>query len=73
MSITVRAAWAERYIGGKAKKLTLNASTAREAALAAGIPPDEIALIERDGALIALDELLKDGDVIEVYPPIIGG
>ena len=39
----------------------------------AGIPPSEVAIVLVDGRHAKLDQLLHDGETVEVFPPIAGG
>ena len=39
----------------------------------AGIPPSEVAIVLLDGRHAKLDQLLHDGETVEVFPPIAGG
>ncbi len=74
MKVTVKASWAERWMGGvKVKVVEGDALSALQAAVLAGIPEDEVGIAERQGVLVDVDATLKDGDAVEVYPVIIGG
>ena len=38
-----------------------------------GIPQGQVSIVSRQGVLASKDEALRDGDVVEFYPPIGGG
>jgi sulfur-carrier protein len=48
-------------------------STVREAIIAAGVPEHEAAIIMRNGRRGTLEEILADGDDIQLFPAIGGG
>ena len=39
----------------------------------AGIPPSEVAIVLVDGRHAKLDQPLRDGETVAVFPPIAGG
>jgi len=47
--------------------------TATEVVLSAGVPEDEIGFIAVNGQKVDSDYILKENDIIRVYPLIVGG
>ena len=72
MNVTVKASSAlEKYI--KKSQISANHLSAVEAAILAGIPKEEIGLIIRNSKKIDFDDVLEDGDMLTIFPTIIGG
>ncbi|HHW01123.1 MAG TPA: hypothetical protein GXX36_16430 [Clostridiaceae bacterium] len=47
--------------------------TAAEVVLSAGVPEEEIGFITVNGQKVDSDYVLKENDIIRVYPIIVGG
>lgn len=74
MKVTVKAGWASRWTGGPEVAVESECPvTAREAAIKAGIPPDEIGMVAVNGKKTDDNTVLAEGAVLQVYPVIIGG
>lgn len=48
-------------------------TSVRQAALLSGLPEDEIGLFSCNGERLLGDEKLEDGDVVTLFPVIMGG
>lgn len=67
--------WFKRYTGGS-RRVELDVShgtTAVQAAVAAGIPENEIGFLIMENRKVENDCILSDRSTIKVYPHIIGG
>jgi len=68
--------WARKYITNWQKEMEITypdgMSTADLLALLA-IPVDEAGIIAVNGQAVRLEKILRDGDVITLFPAIIGG
>jgi molybdopterin converting factor small subunit len=76
MKITVEvSSWFKKYTDGRpsVEIEAKNGITAAAAAVAAGVPAEEVGFVSRSGVRIDTDSVLKDGDVIKIFPFIIGG
>jgi len=75
LNITVRTGlWARRYIENEIIKLQLNDSTVAAEVLAdLAIPQDEIGVVLINGKAVPRNTALKNGDILQVLPIIIGG
>lgn len=65
-----------RHAGGRHEVVVSvpdRAVTVRCAASAAGLPADDIGFAMRDGERLQPDVTLQDGDVVTLYPEILGG
>jgi len=74
IEVTIRAPWAARHTG--APELILNiegGSTVADATIRAGIPRDDIGILTIKNEIIPPSTILSDGDILEVFPQIIGG
>jgi len=66
--------WAGRYIGDKTDVLHLDeGSSAADAIAALGIPPEEAGMVAVGGKAVSKGYVLSEGDVLKIYPVIIGG
>jgi len=41
--------------------------------VAFGLDPAEVSIVSRQGTLSSLEDVVADGDLVELYPPIGGG
>ena len=75
MNITIRTGvWARRYIENEIIELQLSDGTAASEVLAGlTIPQDEIGVVLINGKAVSRDTVLKNGDILQVLPLIIGG
>lgn len=81
MKIYVEVAeWFKRFTGGNGRmEIGYNQGiSALEAVVSCGIPKDEIGFISiiksnNENMIISEEYLLNEGDVLKVYPQIIGG
>lgn len=66
--------WAERYTGVRDTKLTLNdGSTVSDALKLLQLPAEEVGMTSVNMTIVGKDSVLRDGDLLKVLPPIIGG
>jgi len=69
--------WANRYIANwqKEMKVTLAGDGMNAADLLEllHIPEDEAGIISVNGTAVRLENVLRDGDIIALFPAIIGG
>ena len=75
MKITVETGnWAARYVDESVLTLDMpEDTTVADVIDAIGIPAEETGIIVVDGKAVARDCVLSDGDVLKIYPVIIGG
>ncbi|MCX7745902.1 MAG: hypothetical protein N2645_03280 [Clostridia bacterium] len=82
MKVTIEVtSWFKRFTGGRTQMELeiLEGTSALDAAADTGIPKDEIGFITvctgtGDECLLVKDEYtVKDGDILRVYPMLIGG
>lgn len=67
--------WAKRYLNetGSTALMLPEGTTAKQAVMQAGLPENEIGMLESDLMEIPPDQPVTDGQMIHVYPTIIGG
>jgi hypothetical protein len=67
--------WFKRYTDGHTRlEITIKpGTTALQAITLSGIPVSEVGLITVADVKVTHDHLLNDGEVLRVYPVIIGG
>jgi len=73
--------WAEEYMAGTDNVPTVgsytmelpNNATIKDAIVAAGIPYTAVGFATIAGTAVRKDSSLKDGDIVALYPPIVGG
>ncbi len=77
MTITLLPSGYFRKFCGGLQEVTVTLSsataTAVDAAAAAGLPEKDVGFILRGGVRLGPDTLLRDRDIISVYPEILGG
>jgi len=75
MRVTVTASsWAKRWLPNGTAALNLpNNATALDVLAPLGIPPEEVGLFAINGTAVLKDAQLNDGDVVRVFPIIMGG
>ena len=75
MKITVETGrWAARYLSEEITSIELpEQSTAADVIETLKLPPEETGIISIKGNAIPREHILSCGDVIKIYPTIIGG
>ena len=75
MKITLETtSWAARYVDERSVTLEMpEGAVVADAIAASGIPADEAGIAVIDGKAAARGHRLADGDVVRVYPVIVGG
>ena len=75
MKITlVTGSWARRYVAAESVELNMpDHSTVADALKTSALPSDEAGMAIIGGKSVAREHTLSDGDVMKVYPVIIGG
>ena len=75
MKVTVRTgSWARQYMPRETAELQLPEGAAVADAIGRlDIPPQEIGLVALDGKAVPLQTPLAEGDIVRVFPVIIGG
>ena len=66
--------WADRYVESPAISMEMTEnSTVADVINALGVPHDEAGVVIIGGRVVPWNQCLSDGDVLKVYPAIIGG
>ena len=75
MKVTlVTGSWAKRYVAGESVVLDVpERSTVADVLKASALPLDEAGMALTGGRPVTQEHVLSDGDVLKIYPVIIGG
>ena len=75
MKITiVTGSWARRYLKSDLLEITLpENSTVADALKTLDLPPDETGMVLIGGKAATREQPLSEGDLLKIYPVIIGG
>jgi len=75
MQITLETGrWAARYIEERTASINLpEGATVADIVVSSGIPTDEAGIASIGGNAVSRDYRLSDGDVVKLFPVIVGG
>ena len=74
MTVTIQTGnWARQFLPETTVLTLTDGAVVSDALSLLPIPRDEIGLTAVDGCVAADDRALRDGDIIEILPVIIGG
>lgn len=74
MTIQVKVKWFVDLRNKRIKNISINeGSKVADLVLELGISIDEVFMVSVNGKLATYDQIVRDGDVVSVLPPIGGG